>query len=670
MDPEISTLDFARPSSTPIELASQVLPTLSRGHQRASPRLLNPRLRRPPGRRLRHRRTLQPVLPVFTQTRICPHCLSPIDSAQTALTAELIDQIVALRRSLSELTERERALTQSPNAPPYLQHLVGLLVHHGIELRPTALTRALLAAATTEDEARVALGTRDAISRAIFRIGEARRSHILQSHLDRFDSFRTIFGTRENLVAYQEYLTDVFGQSPLRRLSPTMAFFANKQFSFSRKELVAVHVDGKFTSSVQGWKQTFELVCVLEREDRRVSFTFAFALLRSCRQECYEEFFLSAQQHGLPTPPILVSDFEVAVMNAATKVYPGTVLRGCTFHYSNNLLTRQSLLNRWVSPKVSFATLNFLRALPFIKNPHSALLRVLERPSCRGEALFRLGDTKLLLFVFSTYFRKLRGSFLIDLTKSITRTNNACEGRNSVLAQTFATAPSLREIVAFVATKFKVDLIRNGGEPKKTTDSDRFLLEFQMLSSKNLSLILDFVTTAAPFTSANAPANHQILKSLSFANKEHISKKSEAEAEEKLRRYLEDFNVYRKKGKLAKMTIKQIFIARQLGVEGSFEGRGEGGEDRGAVRGAVEEFDALELSEDEEKMEEGEGKTRESLASKLSRIQELLDSRVLRGNSSLSERARGALLELQMDLEEQVGTEQAEEDEDDSEGAP
>ena len=515
------------------------------GNRRSTPRLLNPRLRRPAGRKFRHRPPLQPILPVHTRTRVCPNCLSWIDAEQAKLTAELIDEIVRLRRALAEVTQRERALTQSPQAPPHLQHLVGLLVHHGIELRPLALTRILIASATTREETIITLGTQIAIARAISRVGEARRLHILQNHLDNFEKFRSIFRTRENLVAQQQLLADVFGESPIKRISENMIFFANKQFRFERKELIAAHVDGKFTSAVHGWRQTFELVCVLEREGMRISFTFAFALLRSAKQDCYEEFFLAVQQHGLPTPPVLISDFEVAVMNAAEKVYPATILRGCNFHFSNKILTRQSLLNHSVFPKVTPATMNFIRLLPFLKNPQIAILRVLERPTKRSDDLFRLADSKLLFFVFGTYFCKLRKTFLIDLSKSLIRTNNACEGRNSVLSRTFSIAPSLTEIIGFIAAKFKVDLVRGGEKPKKLSDFDLFLLDVQKFSGKNLFLILNFSSTAAPFTMANAHANHLALKTLPFDNREHISKKVEAESEEKMRKYLADFNLYR-----------------------------------------------------------------------------------------------------------------------------
>ena len=111
-------------------------------------------------------------------------------------------------------------------------------------------------------------------------------------------------------------------------------------------------------------------------------------------------------------------------------------------------------------------------------------------------------------------------------------------------------------------------------------------------------------------------------------------------------------------------------MARQIGIE--MEVEDQRGENLGLRldRGVVVDFDELDVSKEEEKREEGEEGTKESLSCRFSRIQELLSSRLLQRNLSLAKRADGTLLELQNDLEQQLGTGEAEDDDSESEDDP
>lgn len=197
---------------------------------------------------------------------------------------------------------------------------MGLLIQEGLELKPKAISNALMVNVKTKEEANVALELRSSIRREIHRLREDRRVRVIQDALDGFDRIRRTFRNKETLVRHKNLLIDVFGQQGLKRISSNMILYLNKGFNFNRSEFVSVHADGKVSKTLEGWRQIFEIVCVLEREGMRVTFTYAFALLISYKEEDYLELFTALQHHGLPTPPILVTDFELAVVSAAQKV--------------------------------------------------------------------------------------------------------------------------------------------------------------------------------------------------------------------------------------------------------------------------------------------------------------------------------------------------------------
>lgn len=61
---------------------------------------------------------------------------------------------------------------------------------------------------------------------------------------------------------------EVFGNSAVARISPTMVAYVNRDLDLKAAKVLFASVDGRFAKGLKPWNQFFELKLQLEREGR------------------------------------------------------------------------------------------------------------------------------------------------------------------------------------------------------------------------------------------------------------------------------------------------------------------------------------------------------------------------------------------------------------------
>ncbi|KAM7310185.1 zinc finger protein Xfin [Ixodes scapularis] len=100
--------------------------------------------------------------------------------------------------------------------------------------------------------------------------------------------------------------------------------------------------DGTFKTVPRQFYQLYTLYGVKEFQGRNIFFPFAFSLLSSKTEDAYLHLFnallLTCQRHGFVlSPGFIITDFEIAAINALRQVFQASVLHGCFFHLSHNV---------------------------------------------------------------------------------------------------------------------------------------------------------------------------------------------------------------------------------------------------------------------------------------------------------------------------------------------
>lgn len=120
-----------------------------------------------------------------------------------------------------------------------------------------------------------------------------------------------------------------------------------------------VLVDGTFKSVAKPFYQLFTVHSVITRsEEEPVIVPIIFALLPNKKEITYYRLFSLLREH-FPNfkPDVFQSDYEVGIMNAAKVVFPEIDIRGCLFHYSQNLwkkAKRLGLTNKAQKKEVAY----------------------------------------------------------------------------------------------------------------------------------------------------------------------------------------------------------------------------------------------------------------------------------------------------------------------------
>ena len=107
-------------------------------------------------------------------------------------------------------------------------------------------------------------------------------------------------------------------------------------------EAECLYVDGTFHICPSIFYQVFTVHAVVNR----VHVPLAYCLLPNKRQETYERVFTLLAEKAQTTfgiliaPSVVVSDFELGIMQAARAVFPAVTSKGCYFHFCQALIRK------------------------------------------------------------------------------------------------------------------------------------------------------------------------------------------------------------------------------------------------------------------------------------------------------------------------------------------
>lgn len=140
-----------------------------------------------------------------------------------------------------------------------------------------------------------------------------------------------------------------FGPSYLRNLevSTDLVMFFSDQMISSLINTGVWSIDGTFSVCPTPWVQLYTISILLNHHVVPV----VYVLLKSKRQTEYEKM-LSVLKRLIPglSPNVIVTDFELAAINAFQNAFPAAHLSGCLFHMGQNI---QKKLILWESLNVT-----------------------------------------------------------------------------------------------------------------------------------------------------------------------------------------------------------------------------------------------------------------------------------------------------------------------------
>lgn len=419
-----------------------------------------------------------------------------------------------LKAANQELDFLRQQLLQKANEPILslkVKPTVDVLRDLKLEFRAPHVFSALLLRAETQPDVHEVIAKLEATRTAIGSIRTQRRLAVLSLNENSEENIcNTIVSNRSERTFYDNRVV-IFGKNCFRCLTDRMAFYANVTLDLTESTVICAFADGKFSDSPRGWSQIFELRLAIERPSpnspqqiQQRTVTFAFALLKGTREDDYLAFFEAAKRWGCPTPPVFLSDFEIAIGKAARQVWPKVQLRGCFFHYTANLRQTTAKLVRWLSQRPTQGILNLLIVAPFLSRPQIFFHYFLKELKLEGDQLFKNIDFKLVMYVFTTYIIRFKALFKADLRALLIRTNNTCEGKNSSIARNFATRLTLSNFLDLIECNFKHDYARPWKPRPPASAYDRFFVLLQGWSETNPRFIYEFLRNCPAISTKNS----------------------------------------------------------------------------------------------------------------------------------------------------------------------
>lgn len=386
------------------------------------------------------------------------------------------------------------------------------MTHLGITIKPSIIKRIFFKICKTINEVDIVRASNNYISNIIGRNLRLIKKQEIENTKRINNVVQRVFGCVDNVDLNKDYIMTMFGESCLKLLNDKIAFYWNTMIDFQNVNIKMVHVDGRYYSNPSGWKQTFELVAVLEKDNLIKSCSVAFALLDSAKTETYEIFFKKVKDLKFCKFNIMTSDFEIAISNAAKKIFPKISVQGCYYHYRNNLLNMISKIQRRYKQIISIWVINLLSILPFMHKPTCYLELCINDIWNTSENLYESLDFKILIYVYSTYIVRLKGMFININPEERIRTNNTCEGRNSVLAKNLPFKPQISDLIDFIGHRFKQDAVKLYHKHPNANEFDKLILQLHNISSVNYKVIIRFCKEVKCFNFGNAKNHLSILE--------------------------------------------------------------------------------------------------------------------------------------------------------------
>lgn len=505
-----------------------------------------------------------------------PHhaCQDRIEQLKAELE-EAKRQVAVKEREKELLCVQLAAKEVRAREPSTARQIIGVLRRTGLEIRRPALkTALLLRAETLADMADV-----QAHLNVLHNLpSQLRRDRLLKAQSHTARAFRDNVAEDKKKTEFAPkslYSVLVLGHDVLRSESARMAFWANSDLDLAGARVICAFADGKFSGCPRGWTQLFQLRLLVERRPpnalnspTQTTVTFALALLDGKTEDFYFDFFAAVKNAGCPTPPFLLTDFELAIGRGAKKVWPALQLRGCYFHFLANLTKKIASLQRWLGKTASIATVNLLTVSPLLSVLPFYLHTRIQQLQLVGDALFKDINFKLIMYVFATYAVRLRGLFAIDLGELLSRTNNTCEGLNSGIQRKFSVRLSDGEIRQLVEETFKTDLVRPWHPPRLRTANDDFLDLLQTQSRTKPQQILDFLASRPKIIAKFAPDLLRALKPLVLLRGYRVCEEREHAATANLMRMKAEYWLFRENRKAKKVLLQKAIevVMREDGM--------------------------------------------------------------------------------------------------------
>ena len=409
------------------------------------------------------------------------------------------------RRGPLEKIEKWRKKNEflDPKKCDFVANTFDFLNSSPLILKPQALSDAMLLRSTTLDGVTSVLGKQKFLKNLAFSKNSSFLDARVSYLLSQFNNIRHVFDSRKTIEDLRFAHVIVNGQNMLKKFSDIGIVYTNSQLNFKNAKIICAHVDGKFSNCPREFVQSFVLRLRVQRGKMVTIETFALALLKGKSQLFYEEFFRIIKANHCPHFPYLICDFELAISNAVRIVLPNVEIRGCYFHYQQNLHRKKRQIERWTAQKVSEQALRLLSLAPFLKRCSTYIEKLIKGIELDGENLFRHPDFKLASYVHRVYCGRLHGIFFQDLRRLIVRTNNSCEGFNSGLNKRLHQKGRVQDYAAFFEVTFKKDLVSPTRVKTELNGFDMFLLEVQKKSATNLRSIFEFCKTSPAIIGSN-----------------------------------------------------------------------------------------------------------------------------------------------------------------------
>ncbi|XP_028165145.1 uncharacterized protein LOC114356258 [Ostrinia furnacalis] len=185
--------------------------------------------------------------------------------------------------------------------------------------------------------------------------------------------------------------------------------FCKRNNLIKLKDSLVWIMDGTFQTCPFIFAQLYSIHGLIGSGDNTRAVPLVYAFLSKKSQECYVHFFTELKRYADSifdfnenedtfAPPIVLTDFELAVINAVRVVFPGTVHKCCLFHLGQNVWRRvqeYGLQQKYVEDGEFSLKIIALAYLPPIEIPSVfALLK---------ENVFPTDDTRIVEWFETNY---------------------------------------------------------------------------------------------------------------------------------------------------------------------------------------------------------------------------------------------------------------------------
>ena len=376
-----------------------------------------------------------------------------------------------------------------------MKDLIKVIRRDGLALPLRSTIDCFLKASETNEEIKAVLGKTKTLQVAMSNNKKTRKERLFKNYRKAYNNFNHIFRTKADMLARKKSLAMICGKNLLKVQISTILFYhypLNEDFKDLKIKIA--HFDGRYTDAPRNYSQCVELRLVLGDAATEVTMTFARALLTSNTTESYREFFKCVRNANCKKIGIMVTDFEFAISRAAREVFPNIRIRGCWYHFWNNLLAKSGKLKRFTLQEPCRALIKTLSLLCFMHNPATVIDTLLDKyVEDTEDKSFKNVNIKFILYVYNTYVKRYGHIFFIDLSKSCIRTNNSAEGSNSGLSKFKNQRLSLQDFANYCELQWKREVVKKVNKIKPIKDIDIFLIEIQKVSKYNVEDLLVFL---------------------------------------------------------------------------------------------------------------------------------------------------------------------------------